>query len=176
MRIVIVGAGIGGLTAAIALARTGHEVTVLERAQSVSPLGAGLQMSANARRVLVHLGLGEQFSSVATEPSRIVVRRWEDDSILGESPLTGVHEAMFGHAYASVARNDLARILVDAAGDTDGVDISFSSGVDALTVDDRGVTVQSGGRTIEADVVIGADGIHSVVRGCRISSAGTGAI
>jgi salicylate hydroxylase len=165
MRIVIVGAGIGGLTAAIALARTGHEVTVLERAQSVSPLGAGLQMSANARRVLVHLGLGEQFSSVATEPSRIVVRRWEDDSILGESPLTGVHEAMFGHAYASVARNDLARILVEAASDTDGVDIRFSSGVDALTVDDRGVTVQSGGRTIEADVVIGADGIHSVVRG-----------
>ncbi|MEY3587902.1 MAG: hypothetical protein RJA47_498, partial [Actinomycetota bacterium] len=52
MRVVVVGAGIGGMTAALALARTGHDVRVLERAPGVSPLGAGLQVSANARRVL----------------------------------------------------------------------------------------------------------------------------
>ena len=164
MRIVIAGAGIGGLTAALALARTGHDVVVLERASAVSPLGAGLQISANARRVLVDLGLGDEFSSVATEPSRIVVRRWQDDAVLGESPLTGVHDALFGHAYASVARNDLARILVDAASRMQNVDLRFGTGVDNVTVEGPHVSVLSGGAIIEADAVVGADGIHSVVR------------
>lgn len=164
MRIVVAGAGIGGLTAALALARTGHDVVVLERAPSVSPLGAGLQISANARRVLVDLGLGDAFSSVATEPSRIVVRRWQDDAVLGVSPLTGVHDDLFGHAYASVARNDLARVLVDAASRMQNVDLRFGAGVDSLTVEGPYVSVSSGGAIIEADAVVGADGIHSIVR------------
>lgn len=164
MRIVIVGAGIGGCTAALALSRAGHDVVVLERAASVSPLGAGLQISANARRVLVDLGLGDEFSSIATEPSRIVVRRWQDDAVIGESALTGVHDAQFGHAYASVARNDLARILVDAASHTQNVDLRFGAGVDSVTVDGPRVSVRSGAENIDADVVVGADGIHSVVR------------
>lgn len=164
MRIVIVGAGIGGCTAALALSRAGHDVVVLERAASVSPLGAGLQISANARRVLVDLGLGDEFSSIATEPTRIVVRRWQDDAVIGESALTGVHDAQFGHAYASVARNDLARILVDAASRTQNVDLRFGAGVDSVTVDGPRVSVRSGADNIDADVVVGADGIHSVVR------------
>jgi salicylate hydroxylase len=164
MRVVIVGAGIGGLTAALALSRTGHDVVVLERAAFVSPLGAGLQISANARRVLVDLGLGDDFSSIATEPSRIVVRRWQDDSVIGESALTGVHDNRFGHAYASVARNDLARVLVDAASRRQNVDLRFGADVDSVTVEGPRVTVRSGAKIIEADIVVGADGIHSVVR------------
>lgn len=166
MKIVIVGAGIGGMTAALAIARLGHDVLILERAPSVSPLGAGLQISANARRVLVELGLGEEIASIATESSRIVVRRWQDDSVIGESQLVGVHEIQFGHAFASVARNDLARVLVDAVSTTEGIEIRFGVGVDGITTNESRTVVHTDETVIDADVVIGADGIHSVVRKC----------
>ena len=165
MKVVVVGAGIGGMTTAIALARAGHDVRVLERAQGISPLGAGLQISANARRVLVDLGLGEAFAAIATEPSRIVVRRWEDDSVIGEAPLRGVHDARFGHAYANVSRNDLARILLAAASAMPNIDIQFGVGVDAIDQVGRHPVVRGAGQEFEADVVVGADGIHSVMRG-----------
>lgn len=165
MRVAVIGAGIGGMTAALALARAGHEVEVLERASGVSPLGAGLQVSANARRVLVGLGLGDAFDSIATEPSRIVVRRWDDDSVIGEAPLTGVHDARFGHAFANVARNDLARILVDAAEATPNIRIRFGAAVNEIDQSGPRPSVRCAGESIDADVVIGADGIHSVVRG-----------
>lgn len=164
MRVVVVGAGIGGMTAALALARTGHDVRVLERAPGVSPLGAGLQVSANARRVLEHLGLGEVFGAIATEPSRIVVRRWEDDSAIGEAPLTGVHDAKFGHAFANVSRNDLAGILADAAVAMPNIDVRFGVMVNAIDRSDERTVVRCSDGAFEADAVIGADGIHSVVR------------
>ena len=164
MRVVVVGAGIGGATAALALARTGHEVRVLERASGVSPLGAGLQISANARRVLVDLGLEAAFASIVTEPSRIVVRRWDDDSVLGEAPLTGVHDSRFGHAFANVSRNDLAQILVDAAASMPNITIDFGKVVDGIDQSGQHPVVRCADGTVDADVVIGADGIHSVVR------------
>ena len=164
MRVVVVGAGIGGMTAALALARTGHDVQVLERAPGVSPLGAGLQVSANARRVLVDLGLAESFAAIVTEPSRIVIRRWQDDSVIGTAPLTGVHDTRFGHAFANVSRNDLARVLVDAASAMPNISVRFGVAVSGINQSGPRPVVECGDGTYEADVVIGADGIHSVVR------------
>jgi salicylate hydroxylase len=165
MRVTVVGAGIGGMTVALALARAGHDVNVLERATGVSPLGAGLLVSANARRVLVDLGLAEAFGAIATEPSRIVIRRWADDSVIGEAPLTGAHDAKFGHAFANVARNDLARVLVDAASAMPNIHTRFGVAVNEIDQSGRRPVVRFTDGAIESDVVIGADGIHSVVRG-----------
>ena len=164
MRICIVGAGIGGMTAALALAKTGHSVTVLERASGVSPLGAGLQISANARRVLHSLGLADSFASIATEPSRIVIRRWQDDSIVGQAPLTGIHDTQFGHAFANVSRNELAQILVEAAADLANLTIHFGTAVESIDQSGSCPFVHCGEKSFETDVIIGADGIHSVVR------------
>ena len=82
MRIAIAGAGIGGLTAAIALRRDGHEVVVYEQASRLSEIGAGIQLSPNANRVLAWLGLLDQVERVAVEPGRGDLRRWEDGSVL----------------------------------------------------------------------------------------------
>ena len=164
MEVVVVGGGIGGLTTALALSGTGHSVRVLEQAPSLSPLGAGLQISANARRVLESLGLGRQFDRIATEPSRIVLRRWDDDSVIGQSPLTGVHEEKFGTAYANVARNDLSGILHDACSARPGIIVDFGAHVPGIDVSGPRPVVHVNGSAHGADVVIAADGIHSVIR------------
>jgi salicylate hydroxylase len=71
---IVAGAGIGGLTAALALSRQGWRVTVLERRTGFSEVGAGIQISPNASRVLIDLGLGSALRRAASEPSRVVVR------------------------------------------------------------------------------------------------------
>lgn len=152
MRIAIVGGGIGGLSAALTLSRTGHSVTIHERTPEPSRLGAGLQVSANARRVLHHLGLTDELDRIVTEPSRIVLRRWNDDTEIAHTMLHGVHEEKFGTRYANVSRADLLGILVDAVDAEDSIDLRFGSIID-------------GPESIaDHDVVVGADGIHSRVR------------
>ena len=97
MRVVVAGAGIGGLAAALALARSGHDVTVCEQSAEPGEVGAGIQVSPNARRVLDRLGLEDEFDAVATHPARIVVRRWQDDRELRVTPLGDRFRDRFGH-------------------------------------------------------------------------------
>ncbi|MEI7755773.1 MAG: NAD(P)-binding protein, partial [Actinomycetota bacterium] len=78
MRFGIVGGGIGGLTAALVIAHRGHDVAVFERASAFREVGAGVQISPNAGRVLHSLGLGEAFDEISVHPERMVFRRWED--------------------------------------------------------------------------------------------------
>jgi len=86
MRIVIAGGGIGGLTAAVCLHRRGHDVEIIERASEFGEVGAGVQVSPNAARVLDHLGLGGRLDEVGIAPANIHIRRWEDDALLLASP------------------------------------------------------------------------------------------
>ena len=163
VRVAVVGAGIGGLTAALCLAAAGiGDVTVYERSDELHEIGAGIQLSPNGTRILHRLGLGDALDAVAVRPATRDVRRWEDWSLLSTSPLGDVVVAEYGFPYYHVHRVDLHRLLAD--GVTPGC---LKLGRRLVGFDSAGHGVElrfADGSSATADVVVGADGIHSVVR------------
>jgi salicylate hydroxylase len=160
MRVVIVGAGIGGLATAALLSREGHRVTVVETARELGDVGAGIQMSPNGVRVLDRLELGAAAREIGCTPDRIVIRRWRDDSELMTMPMGDLARQRWGQPYYSMYRPEVIEILASRC---DGVDLRLGSRVVSVDHDVPSVTLASS-ETISADVVVGADGIHSVVR------------
>ena len=167
MKIALVGGGIGGLTAALALSQSSHEITVFERSAGVREIGAGVQISPNASRLLYSLGLGQAYSEIAVYPQRVVLRRWEDDSILRSTDLDESFQSQHQVPLANVARNELVEILGNAVAQTKNVTLKFSTHVVGVEPGDSSSVVRfSDGTAQSFDIVIGADGIHSVVRPC----------
>ena len=165
MRIGIVGGGIGGFSAALSLARSGHDISVFERAASLSEVGAGVQISPNAWRVLRWLGLGDEFADIAVLPTRVVIRRWEDDSVIRANDLDAEITTTWGLPLASVARTDLIEMLGAAVSAVPNISVHYGRRVASVEpLADRSTVVFADGTTASFDVVIGADGIHSVVR------------
>jgi salicylate hydroxylase len=167
--IAVVGAGIAGLTAALVLARQGHAVTLIERRTGFSEIGAGLQLSPNASRILLALGLGPALRRVAGEPERVVVRAIRSGAEIGGVALGAFMHERFGAPYWVVHRADLQRILLDAARSDPAIRLLMgrtveeaASGPDAATL---GLLTASGGREVlTVDAVIGADGVWSKLR------------
>ena len=167
MKIAIVGGGIGGLTAALALSESTHDITVFERSAGIREIGAGVQISPNAGRLLHSLGLGAPYSEISVHPHRVVLRRWEDDSIIRATDLDESFITQHHVPLANVARNELVEILGDAVAARSNVAMKFSAHVVAVEPGDSASVVQfSDGLPRSFDIVIGADGIHSVVRPC----------
>jgi salicylate hydroxylase len=168
MRIAIAGAGIGGLTAAVALRRDGHSVTVYEQASTLSEIGAGIQLSPNATRVLAWLGLLDEIERIAVEPARGDLRRWKDGSILVSQPLGADVRERYGFPYFHVHRADLHEILLRAANDGELRLGHKVAGVESTGTDETGsgatVVFEDGSRSEPVDLLVGADGIHSAVR------------
>lgn len=162
MHVAVVGGGIGGLCTAGALSARGIEVTVLEAAHALQPVGAGIQIAPNACRVLAHLGVLEDVRSRAVAPDAILVRSYKRGRVLHTTSLgPGVEEA-YGFPYLHVHRADLVEVLAGAL--PDGI-VRLGSRVTGIDDGDDGCTLSlHDGSTLDVDVVIGADGIHSVVR------------
>lgn len=165
--LIVAGAGIGGLTAAIALAKANYRVLVCERAACLGESGAGLQLAPNATRVLRELGLLDAVRECAIAPEVLIVAKAESGRTLLRADLRGPSER-YGVPWLVLARSDLHRTLAEAAADQ--VDIELRTGTEVNDYADhtRGVTVsvQSGGETREelGAALIGADGLRSKVR------------
>src|SRR5213079_302001 len=114
MRILIVGAGIGGLTAALALLRDGHEVEIYEQAPQLAELGAGVQISANGSRVLFALGLEHALRKVWSEPAGKEIRLWNTGETWKLFDLGSQSAARYGAPYFMMHRADLHGVLIEA--------------------------------------------------------------
>jgi len=160
--VAVVGAGIGGMSAAIALIQRGFDVTVYEQADQLGEIGAGIQLSPNASRVLIALGLDQAFETVAFEPDRHVVRNWKSGSIVSATQMKGVFRAQHGAGYFGAHRADLHAVLQRAV---PGACIRLNAKCMGVKQSgDRAVILFADGREAEADVAVGADGIRSAVR------------
>jgi salicylate hydroxylase len=160
--IAIIGGGIGGLTAAASLLRAGFDVQVYEQARALGEVGAGINIGPNASRILHRLGIGKELGMTGVKPRTFDQRRWDDGRFLLRAPLGEAVETAFGAPYYTFHRADLHRAL-GAAVPEDRVRLAHR-----LThLVDRGDRVEAhfeNGTSISADALIGADGIHSVVR------------
>lgn len=152
----IIGGGIGGLTAAIALRRAGVEVTVYERATELKEVGAGIALASNAMKVFAALGLGDRITSLGLPLASGAIRTWKGDAIVRAAD----EAARFMNV--CVHRADLQRVLAEALGQE-----HLRLGYECVGFQDGsgGVMAEFGnGEVVRADFLVGADGLHSVVR------------
>ena len=163
LKAVIAGAGIGGLTTALALARKGAQVEVLEKTSGFSRVGAGLQLSANAMHILADLGLEDKVFSFASQPDHAAFLDYKTGRPEFITKLGTAHEHRYGQKYLHIHRADLQQILLRAA-QSAGVSLKTDAPLTGFRQTTNHVEVQSGTRTTGCDVLIGADGIRSTVR------------
>ena len=158
-RVIVAGAGIGGLSAAIALRRAGFEVAVLERTPELGVVGAGLLLAANAQKALGRLGLARAVGGLGTPASVLEIRSWRGRVLTGNP--AGDLEKKVGTPSVAVHRADLQALLIREAGGT----LRLGAEVEGFRQDEGGVTVSlAGGGEERADLLVGADGLRSRVR------------
>jgi salicylate hydroxylase len=151
------------MTAAAALCRMGgFDVAVYERAAQLGEIGAGLQMGPNAVKVIRALGLEERFEEVAAEPQVRLSLKWDDGTVRVREAFKGPMQEQFGARYFTTHRADLHALLISCV-PQEAIHTGAEC-VDVRNTGDGAVLRLADGREIEADVVIGADGIRSVVR------------
>jgi 6-hydroxynicotinate 3-monooxygenase len=160
--IAVIGAGIGGLTVAALLHRRGYEVQVHEQARRFARIGAGIQQSANAVKVLRALGLEPRLRAAAFQPKSWNNREWDSGAVKFELELGAAFEARYGAPYLLMHRGDLHEAIRSAV---PAERIHLDRTLVGLEQDAAGVSMRfADGSTARADALIGADGVHSFVR------------
>jgi salicylate hydroxylase len=166
--IVIAGAGIGGLTAALALTRAGFRAVVLEQAARLEETGAGIQLSPNATHVLFDLGLGERLRPLAVAPDAIRIVNGASGRDIVRVPLGATAAQRYGAPYWVIHRADLQAVLAITIAENPDVTLRLGTRVEDFAIHQHGVTVQArdarGQRDEQGIALIGADGLWSALR------------
>ena len=163
-QLAVSGGGIGGLAAALACARQGVPVQLLERAAQLSEVGAGIQVGPNVTRILQAWGLGEALAQVAAFPGRLQARDAQTGQVLGSLRLGERAQALYGAPYATIHRADL-QALLHAAALAAGVQVRLGQAVQGWRETAEGLQVNTtDGLSLQADALVGADGVWSAVR------------
>ncbi len=165
MKIIVAGAGIGGLTAAACLLKAGFEVSVFEQAQQLSEVGAGIQISANAARVYDHIGVLDQIIAKGCLPESYRFRMFDDGELLQSIPLGQTYSALHGVPYVTIHRADLHKILVHHLQSLAPGAMALTKRVVSFEENMESVSVHfSDGTSAEGDMLVAADGFKSIIR------------
>ncbi|KUJ16928.1 FAD/NAD(P)-binding domain-containing protein [Mollisia scopiformis] len=162
LRIIVVGAGLGGLACAIALARRGHTITVLEQANQLGEVGAGIQIPPNSSRLLHSWGLQPFLKSAVVEPDGMTFRRWLDGKVIGYTKLVPQFRENFHAPYYVIHRAHFHDALYRKALEL-GVQVKVASRVEKYDIEAPSVELASGD-ILKADLIVAADGVKSVAR------------
>jgi len=159
LKIVIIGAGIGGLTAGIALTKAGYQVEIYDKVKELRPAGAGISLWSNGVKILNKLGLGDQIAAIGGQMDRMQYRSYTDE-LLNDISIQPLIEQVGQRPYP-VARRDLQKMLLEAFSG------SIKLGMKCVAIEDLGDSVTAifeDGHTIKADLLIAADGARSTLR------------
>src|SRR6266481_5932403 len=162
LRVAVIGGGIGGLTAALSLRQAGVEVDVYEQAPELTQIGGGINMGPNAARILRRLGLAAGLDRQGVRPRFTHQRRWQDGRTLQRVPLNPLCEELYGAPHITIHRADLLAVIAS------GFPVErIHLGHRLAGLEDEGGGAAAwfeNGARITADILVGADGIHSAVR------------
>jgi salicylate hydroxylase len=164
LHVAIVGAGIGGLSLALALRERGLHAEVFEQAPELTEIGAAIALSANGTREFARLGLLDELAAASTVPTELIYRHWRTGERVAAHPVRqdDAYLDRFGAPYFGVHRADLQKTLSGALG-AEGLHLGCRL---VTIVEQPGAVVLefANGRTAQADLVVGADGVRSTVR------------
>lgn len=170
--VIVVGAGIGGLTAALSLQRNGFRVSVYEQASELGEFGAGLLVTPNAMHALEFLGIGEAIAATSNVSNELLIKHFRSGEVIHRRPAGDYYMSKYGAGHFQVHRADLHRALSAAvlANDSGCVHLAHTFG--SLVQDDSGVTAHFvNGIVANGDALIGCDGCRSAVRDTVYGSA-----
>ena len=163
--VLVAGGGIGGLSAALALARRGLPVKVLEQASTIGEIGAGIQLGPNAFAAFDALGIGDRARARAVYTDRMVMMDAVDESEVASLPVGDAFRERFGNPYAVIHRADVHRSLLEGVEQTDRIEFLTATRVERVETGDGGVAVidQHGERHV-GQALVGCDGVRSAIR------------
>jgi 2-polyprenyl-6-methoxyphenol hydroxylase-like FAD-dependent oxidoreductase len=171
--ILIAGGGLGGIAAALALARKGFGVRVLEQAPEFGVIGYGIQLGPNVFSMFDRLGIADAVLAQSIIPKALLMIDSVDAGVIARIPTGASFRERFKRPYIVVHRVDLHRVLLDACNALGNIELLPRTGVVAFEdLGDRILVTTEDGRAIEGAALIGADGLHSTVRTRMLNEGG----